>query len=51
MCSYFVVCIGELLIDFFCIDVDVDLMEGCYFLKSVGGVLVNVLVVIVKLGG
>ncbi|MBV2240578.1 hypothetical protein KQR57_03460 [Bacillus inaquosorum] len=33
MRSHSVVCIGELLIDFFCTDVDVDLMEGRNFLK------------------
>lgn len=36
MRSHSVVCIGELLIDFFCTDVDVDLMEGRQFLKSAG---------------
>lgn len=42
MRSHSVVCIGELLIDFFCTDVDVDLMEGRQFLKSAGGAPANV---------
>lgn len=51
MRSHSVVCIGELLIDFFCTDVDVDLMEGRHFLKSAGGAPANVSAAIAKLGG
>ncbi|WP_061573212.1 carbohydrate kinase family protein [Bacillus atrophaeus] len=51
MRSNSVVCIGELLIDFFCTDVDVDLMEGHNFLKSAGGAPANVSAAIAKLGG
>lgn len=51
MRSHSVVCIGELLIDFFCTDVDVDLMEGRQFLKSAGGAPANVSAAIAKLGG
>lgn len=46
-----VVCVGELLIDFFCTDIDVDLIEGCQFLKSAGGAPANVSAAIAKLGG
>ncbi|PWI59427.1 carbohydrate kinase [Bacillus subtilis] len=51
MRSHSVVCIGELLIDFFCTDVDVDLKEGRQFLKSAGGAPANVSAAIAKLGG
>lgn len=46
-----VICIGELLIDFFCTDVDVDLTEGEHFLKQAGGAPANVSAAIAKLGG
>ena len=46
-----VVCIGELLIDFFCTDVDIDLIEGQSFEKQAGGAPANVCAAIVKLGG
>lgn len=46
-----VVCIGELLIDFFCKDVDIDLIEGRNFEKQAGGAPANVCATIVKLGG
>lgn len=46
-----VICIGELLIDFFCTDIDVDLQEGTQFLKSAGGAPANVTAAIAKLGG
>jgi fructokinase len=46
-----VVCVGELLIDFFCTDIDVDLIEGRQFLKSAGGAPANVSAAIAKLGG
>ncbi|MDI6582566.1 PfkB family carbohydrate kinase, partial [Bacillus subtilis] len=49
--SHSVVCIGELLIDFYCTDVDVDLMEGRQFLKSAWGAPANVSAAIAKLGG
>lgn len=51
MRSNSVVCIGELLIDFFCTDVDIDLMKGHHFLKSAGGAPANVSAAIAKLGG
>ncbi|MBL4963940.1 carbohydrate kinase family protein [Bacillus halotolerans] len=51
MRSQSVVCIGELLIDFFCTDVDVDLKKGRQFLKSAGGAPANVSAAIAKLGG
>jgi fructokinase len=46
-----VVCIGELLIDFFCTDVDVNLSIGANFLKQAGGAPANVSATIAKLGG
>ncbi|MFP7732358.1 carbohydrate kinase family protein [Priestia aryabhattai] len=46
-----VVCIGELLIDFFCSDIDSNLIEGRQFLKSAGGAPANVCATIAKLGG
>lgn len=46
-----VVCVGELLIDFFCTDIDVNLIEGRQFLKSAGGAPANVSAAIAKLGG
>ncbi|WP_160719640.1 carbohydrate kinase family protein [Bacillus sp. USDA818B3_A] len=46
-----VICIGELLIDFFCTDVDIDLVEGRKFEKQAGGAPANVCAAIVKLGG
>ncbi|MFC4766193.1 carbohydrate kinase family protein [Effusibacillus consociatus] len=46
-----VVCIGELLIDFFCTDIEVDLLEGTHFLKQAGGAPANVSAAISKLGG
>jgi fructokinase len=46
-----VVCIGELLIDFFCTDVDIDLVEGQNFQKQAGGAPANVCATIAKLGG
>lgn len=46
-----VVCIGELLIDFFCTDIDIDLIEGKNFEKQAGGAPANVCATIVKLGG
>lgn len=46
-----VVCIGELLIDFFCSDIGSNLIEGRQFLKSAGGAPANVCATIAKLGG
>ncbi|MEH7148591.1 PfkB family carbohydrate kinase, partial [Priestia megaterium] len=46
-----VVCVGELLIDFFCSDIDSNLIEGRQFLKSAGGAPANVCATIAKLGG
>lgn len=46
-----VVSIGELLIDFFCTDVDVRLKDGEHFLKQAGGAPANVCAAICKLGG
>ena len=46
-----IICIGELLIDFFCTDVDIDLVEGKNFQKQAGGAPANVCATIVKLGG
>ncbi|MFC5465691.1 carbohydrate kinase family protein [Lederbergia graminis] len=46
-----VICIGELLIDFFCIDVGIDLTRGQHFEKQAGGAPANVCATIVKLGG
>lgn len=46
-----VICIGELLIDFFCTDVNIDLVDGQSFEKQAGGAPANVCATIVKLGG
>lgn len=46
-----VLCMGELLIDFFCTDVDIDLIEGRNFQKQAGGAPANVCATIAKLGG
>ncbi|MGM0874738.1 MAG: carbohydrate kinase family protein [Bacillota bacterium] len=46
-----IICIGELLIDFFCTDVDIDLIDGQKFEKQAGGAPANVCATIVKLGG
>ncbi|WP_223702537.1 carbohydrate kinase family protein [Sutcliffiella deserti] len=46
-----VICIGELLIDFFCTDIDITLIEGKKFEKQAGGAPANVCAAIVKLGG
>jgi len=40
-----------LLIDFFCTDVDINLVEGKNFEKQAGGAPANVCATIVKLGG
>ncbi|MEH7387982.1 carbohydrate kinase [Bacillus sp. JJ1521] len=46
-----IICIGELLIDFFCTDVEIDLVEGQNFQKQAGGAPANVCATISKLGG
>lgn len=46
-----VLCIGELLIDFFCTDIDVNLVEGTHFMKQAGGAPANVAAAITRLGG
>ncbi|MEI4526168.1 carbohydrate kinase [Priestia megaterium] len=46
-----VVCIGELLIDFFCSNINSNLIEGRQFLKNAGGAPANVCATIAKLGG
>lgn len=46
-----VICIGELLIDFFCTDVNKALVDGQNFEKQAGGAPANVCATIVKLGG
>ncbi|MBP2075962.1 carbohydrate kinase family protein [Oceanobacillus polygoni] len=46
-----VVCIGELLIDFFCKDTGDNLVDGRIFEKQAGGAPANVCATIVKLGG
>ncbi|WP_417897825.1 carbohydrate kinase [Bacillus haimaensis] len=44
-------CIGELLIDFFCTEVNIDLVDGKHFEKQAGGAPANVCATAVKLGG
>lgn len=46
-----VVCIGELLIDFYCKDAGDNLVDGKIFEKQAGGAPANVCAAIVKLGG
>jgi fructokinase len=46
-----IVCIGELLIDFICSDVDSGLVKGSNFIKKAGGAPANVSAAIAKLGG
>lgn len=46
-----VLCIGELLVDFFSMEVDVDLNKAQHFEKQAGGAPANVCAAIVKLGG
>ncbi|MFC4387899.1 carbohydrate kinase [Gracilibacillus marinus] len=47
----YVVCIGELLIDFFCRDQGDNLVDGRMFEKQAGGAPANVSATITKLGG
>lgn len=49
--SSLIICMGELLIDFFCTDVDINLIEGQNFHKQAGGAPANVCATIGKLGG
>lgn len=46
-----ILCIGELLIDFICSDINVGLDYGSNFVKKAGGAPANVAVAISKLGG
>jgi fructokinase len=46
-----IICIGELLIDFICKDIDSDLIKGENFIKKAGGAPANVAAAISKLGG
>ncbi|WEG12165.1 carbohydrate kinase [Pullulanibacillus sp. KACC 23026] len=46
-----VLCVGELLIDFFCTDIESDLIDGHHFFKSAGGAPANVTAAISRLGG
>ncbi|GGH27001.1 putative sugar kinase YdjE [Paenibacillus segetis] len=46
-----ILCIGELLIDFFCSDIGVNLAEGSHFMKQAGGAPANVAAAISRLGG
>ncbi|ATP39648.1 carbohydrate kinase [Solibacillus sp. R5-41] len=46
-----ILCIGELLVDFFCQQVETDLKQGKTFEKHAGGAPANVCATIVKLGG
>lgn len=46
-----VICIGELLIDFICSDINSSLEEGVNFVKKAGGAPANVAAAISKLGG
>lgn len=46
-----ILCIGELLIDFICSDIDSSLKQGENFIKKAGGAPANVTAAISKLGG
>ena len=46
-----ILCIGELLIDYICSDINVTLDKGVNFVKKAGGAPANVAVAISKLGG
>ncbi|AWB45915.1 carbohydrate kinase [Paenibacillus sp. CAA11] len=46
-----VICIGELLIDFFCMDIGAGLAKGEHFSKQAGGAPANVSAAISRLGG
>ncbi|TSI08282.1 carbohydrate kinase [Lysinibacillus sp. BW-2-10] len=49
--THSILCIGELLIDFFCNDRDVNLQQGQTFTKQAGGAPANVCAALAKLGG
>ncbi|MFC0472334.1 carbohydrate kinase [Halalkalibacter kiskunsagensis] len=46
-----IICVGELLIDFFCLDKNVSLIDGSNFEKQAGGAPANVSAAVSKLGG
>lgn len=46
-----ILCVGELLIDFFCTDINKSLIEGQSFEKKAGGAPANVCATIAKFGG
>ncbi|WP_235857397.1 carbohydrate kinase family protein [Paenibacillus albiflavus] len=46
-----VLCIGELLIDFYCRDIGVNLAQGMNFMKQAGGAPANVASAVSRLGG
>ncbi|TDT72576.1 fructokinase [Hypnocyclicus thermotrophus] len=46
-----IVCVGELVIDFICTDIDMGLVNGENFIKKAGGAPANVCAAISKLGG
>jgi fructokinase len=46
-----ILCIGELLIDFICSDLNIDLTGGINFIKKAGGAPANVTAAISRLGG
>lgn len=45
-----VLCIGELLIDFICTDIDADLKNGEHFIKKAGGAPANVAAALAQMG-
>ena len=47
----FIICLGELLIDFVCTNIDKGLVKGENYLKKAGGAPANVAVAITRLGG
>lgn len=46
-----IICLGELLIDFVCTNIDKGLVKGENYLKKAGGAPANVAVAITRLGG
>ncbi|WP_410515078.1 carbohydrate kinase [Paenibacillus sp. BR2-3] len=46
-----VLCVGELLIDFFCTEAGVNLSQGEHFMKQAGGAPANVAAAVSRLGG
>lgn len=46
-----VVCVGELLVDFFTVETDVSLSEADLFIKKAGGAPANVCATVARLGG